>query len=199
MRGARGEPRVEMYVPYWQSSEGATTIVVKTGGNPESLAAGVRSAVKALDPDMPVANLQPMDRVVQESIAQPRFLAVLISVFAVLSIALAALGIYGVMSFAVTQRTAEIGVRMALGADRRSVFRLVAADGVRLALLGIALGVAGSLVVGRSLTTLLYAVTPADPAVIALTAAGLFVVALGATMIPARRATRVEPLSAIRE
>ena len=199
MRGAQGDARVEMYVPYWQSSEAGTSIVLQTAGSPAALAPALRAAVKGLDPDMPVSNVDTLDQVVQDSIAQPRLLAVLIAVFAGLAIALAAIGIYGVMSFAVTQRTAEIGVRMALGADRASVFRLVAGDGVRLALLGIAVGLAGSLAVGRSLGTLLYAVRPADPVILAVTAAGLFAVAIGAIAVPARRATRIEPLTAIRE
>ena len=147
---------------------------------------------------MPVANVAPMARIVSGSIAQPRFLAILIALFAALAIALAAIGIYGVMSYSVAQRTTEIGVRMALGADRRAVFALVARDGLVLALSGIAIGAAGAAVLGRSLTTLLYEVAPADPLVFAATATGLLAVALAACLLPARRAARVDPLTALR-
>jgi putative ABC transport system permease protein len=204
MRGARGDARVEMYFPYWQSVEPGTNVVLKSAGTPisaasvESMTAGVRAAVKAIDPDLPVSNIAPMTRLVEASVAQPRFLAILVSIFAALAMALAALGIYGVMSYAVAQRTAEIGVRMALGADRPAVFALVARDGLLLAATGIAIGLAGAVLVGRGLSTLLYTVAPADPTTFAATAAGLFAVALAATIVPARRATRVDPLTALR-
>jgi putative ABC transport system permease protein len=197
-RGARGEARVEMYVPYWQVAEPGINIVLKSGGTPESLTGSVRAAVKALDPDMPVSNVAPMTRIVEASIAQPRFLALLVSIFAALAMALAAIGIYGVMSYTVAQRTAEIGVRLALGADRQAVFALVVRDGLLLAAGGIGIGAVGAFVVGRGLSTLLYAVAPGDPATYAATATGLLAVALAATVLPARRATRVDPLTALR-
>jgi putative ABC transport system permease protein len=201
MRGARGEPRAEMYLPYWQFVEAGTNVVLKSAGGPESLdslAAGLRAAVKSIDPDMPVSDVAPMARHVGDSIAQPRLLAVLVSVFAGLAMALSAIGIYGTMSYSVVQRTAEIGVRMALGADRRAVFALVARDGVLLAGTGIAIGTTAALLMGRSLATLLYAVTPGDPVTFVATVATLLAAALAATVLPARRATRVDPLVALR-
>jgi putative ABC transport system permease protein len=193
--------RVEMYVPYWQFAEPGMNVVLKSGGAPESLesmTARVRAAVTAIDPDMAVSNVAPMTRLVEASIAQPRFLALLVSIFAALAMALSAIGIYGVMSYAVAQRTAEIGVRMALGADRQAVFALVVRDGLLLAASGIAIGVAGALLMGRGLSTLLYAVAPGDPATFAATAAALLAVALVAIVLPAHRATRVDPLTALR-
>jgi putative ABC transport system permease protein len=198
MRGARGEPRVEMYIPYWHYVEPGMNVVLKAAGAPARLAGPLRAAVREIDPDMPISNVSPMRDLVSESIAQPRFLALLVALFAMLAMALSAIGIYGVMSYAVSQRTTEIGVRMALGADRRSVFALVLRDGVALALAGLAIGLAVSLVVARSLGTLLFAVAPTDPATFGMTAAALLAVALAATLIPARRATRVDPLTALR-
>jgi putative ABC transport system permease protein len=201
MRGARGEPRAEMYLPYWQFVESGTNVVLKSATGPESLdsiAAAVRATVKSIDPDMPVSNVAPMTRTVEDSIAQPRLLALLASVFAGLAMALSAIGIYGTMSYAVAQRTAEIGVRMALGADGRAVFALVARDGLLLAGTGIAIGTTAALLMGRSLSTLLYAVRPVDPVTFVVTVATLLAAALAATILPARRATRVDPLTALR-
>jgi ABC-type antimicrobial peptide transport system permease subunit len=147
---------------------------------------------------MPVSNIEPMKRIVESSIAQPRLLAVLVSVFAALAMTLAAIGIYGTMSYSVAQRTAEIGVRMALGATRQDVFGLVARDGLLLAGAGIAIGTTAAVLMGRSLATLLYAVTPGDPLTFVVTVAASLTAALAATVLPARRATRVDPLVALR-
>jgi putative ABC transport system permease protein len=201
MRGARGEARAEMYLPYWQFPEPGTNIVLRSGAGPESvesLASSLRAAVRSIDPDMPVSNIAPMKRIVESSIAQPRLLAVLVSVFAALAMTLAAVGIYGTMSYSVAQRTAEIGVRMALGATRQDVFGLVARDGLLLAGAGIAIGTTAAALMGRSLATLLYAVTPGDPLTFVVTVAASLAAALAATALPARRATRVDPLVALR-
>ncbi len=201
MRGARGEARAEMYLPYWQFPEPGTNIVLRSSTGPdsvESLTSSLRAAVKSIDPDMPVSNIAPMKRIVENSIAQPRLLAVLVSVFAALAMTLAAIGIYGTMSYSVAQRTAEIGVRMALGATPQDVFGLVARDGLLLAGAGIAIGATAAVLMGRSLATLLYAVTPGDPLTFAATVAVSLAAALAATVLPARRATRVDPLVALR-
>jgi putative ABC transport system permease protein len=201
MRGARGEPRAEMYLPYWQFAEPGTNIVLKSAGAPQSvdaLAASIRAAVKSIDPDLPVSNISTMTSIVEGSIAQPRFLAILISIFAGLAMTLSAIGIYGTMSYSVAQRTAEIGVRMALGASRQAVFGLVARDGLLLAGIGVATGTVAALLMGRGLTALLYAVAPGDPLTFIVTIATLLGAALAATILPARRATRVDPLTALR-
>jgi putative ABC transport system permease protein len=139
-----------------------------------------------------------MTRLVAESISQPRFFALLVAIFAALAMTLAAVGIYGVMSYAVAQRTSEIGVRMALGAARRDVFQLVVGDGLRLAVLGVAIGLAGALLIARSLTTLLFGIRPGDPLTFVSTAGLLLAVAALASFIPALRAARVDPMVALR-
>ena len=197
-RGARGTPRVEMYLPYWQFPEGGISIVLKTEAAPDLLAGAMRQAVRDVDPSTAVAGIASMSQLVAESIAQPRFFALLVGIFAALALLLAAIGIYGVMSYAVAQRTSEIGVRMALGAGKTEVFRLVVGDGLQMAAAGIVIGVCGSFLVGRSLGTLLFEVRPADPVTFVVTAALLMMVAVAASFIPAWRATRVEPISALR-
>jgi putative ABC transport system permease protein len=196
--GARRENRPEMYIPYWHLPEPGINVVLKTAGAPEALAAPLRAAVRELDPDMPVSGLEAMNSLLAESIDQPRFFALLVGVFAALALTLAAVGIYGVMSYVVSQRTAEIGVRMALGATRREVFGFVVSDGLRLALAGVAIGTAGALAATRSLSSLLFGVGPADPATFAATAALLLGTAAAASIMPARRATRVDPMVALR-
>jgi putative ABC transport system permease protein len=197
VRGAREATRVETFVPYWQLGEGGITAVLK-GSNPASFAAPLRQAVSSLDRNVPIIGVQPMSDIFSDSIAQPRFLALLAGGFAALALVLAAIGIYGVMAYAVSQRTAEIGVRMALGATAREVFRLVISDGLKLSAIGVALGVAGAVGVGYSLTKLLFGVTPTDPLTIAAAAATLVAVAALASFLPAWRATRVDPMVALR-
>jgi putative ABC transport system permease protein len=135
---------------------------------------------------------------VGDSIAQPKFVATLAVAFAGLALVLAAIGLYGVMAYAVSQRTTEIGVRMALGATPWNVFRLVVEDGLRLAALGIALGITGSLIMAQWLAALLFGVQPGDPTTLVFTAAVLLLVSAFASVVPARRATRVDPMVAIR-
>jgi putative ABC transport system permease protein len=198
MGGAREGGRTEMYLPYWHFPEPGTNVVLKTSGDPMRLTGGVRAAVREIDPDMPVSGLDTMEAIVARSVAQPRFIALLSGVFAALALALAAIGIYGVTSYAVAQRTSEIGVRMALGAGRSEVFRLVVGEGLKLASLGALLGVAGALALSRSMGTLLFEVAPQDPATYGATTAALLGVALLAGVLPARRATRVDPVVALR-
>jgi putative ABC transport system permease protein len=158
----------------------------------------LRRAVAELDRTVPVAGITTLEAIVGESIDQPRFLAVLAGAFAALALILAAIGLYGVMAYTVSQRTVEIGVRMALGASTAEVFRLMIGEGLRLTAVGIALGVAGSVAVGRLLTALLFGVGPGDPRTFAVTAAMLVMVGAVACVIPARRATRVDPMVALR-
>jgi putative ABC transport system permease protein len=174
------------------------TVVLRTVGDPALLSAPLRQAVAAIDRNVPVAGLGTLDAIVADSIEQPRFFALLAGAFAALALVLAAIGIYGVMAYVVSQRTSEIGVRMALGATSREVFRLILGDGLRLTAVGIVIGAGGSVAVGRWLKSLLYGVGSGDGPTMAATAALLFAVATLACLLPARRAMRVDPMAALR-
>lgn len=197
IRGARESTRVETFVPYWQFTEPGMNVVLK-GPRAALLAAPLRQAVASIDRNVPVSGITTLSEMVGDSIDQPRFFATLAAAFSLLALTLAALGIYGVMAYAVTQRTTEIGVRMALGATPREVFGLVIGDGLRMSAAGVVLGLAGSLLVARSLATLLFGVAPHDPWTFAATAAVLLAAAALASYVPARRATRVDPMVALR-
>jgi putative ABC transport system permease protein len=199
VRGAQAENRAEMYVPYWHLPEAGISLVLKASVDPESLAGPMREMVRQIDPDLPVSGIASMDTLVADSVAEPRFFASLVGVFAVLALALAAVGIYGVMSYLVAQRTGEIGVRLALGAAEKQIFRLVLGDSLRLTAIGVAVGIAGALAIGRMLRQLLFGVTAADPLTFALTVAVLTAVAVAATYVPARRAMRTDPIGALRQ
>jgi putative ABC transport system permease protein len=198
VRGARETTRVETYVPYWQNPEAGIDVVLKTAGDPRALVEPLRRAVKELDGNIAVASIATMDDLVAESIGSSRFYALLVGLFAALALVLAAVGIYGVMSYAVAQRTQEIGVRLALGAARGQILGLVVGETLKLAIVGVAIGLAGALAVGRALRDMLFGVPGTDPLTFAATAALLLAVALAATWVPAHRATRVDPLSALR-
>jgi len=172
--------------------------VVRTDDNPTTLAAGVRAAVREVDPSLPVYGLRPMSEVVERSMVQPRFLSLLLAVFSGIALFLAAIGIYGVMAYSVVQRTQEIGVRMALGAQRLHVLHLVFGQGFVLLLIGTVIGLAGAFALTRWLQTLLFEITPTDPLTYSGVVVLLSVVALLACYIPARRATKVDPLVALR-
>jgi putative ABC transport system permease protein len=197
-RGAREAPRVETYIPYWQLTEPGMNVVLKTGANPAQFATPLKQVVYSIDGTVPVAGIGTLAEIVRNSIEQPRFFAVLAVMFALLALALAAIGLYGVMSYSVAQRTPEIGVRMALGATQSEVFRLVAGDGLRVTALGVLLGALGALVATRSLTSLLFDVRPQDPLTFVGTAVVLLVVSALASFVPARRATQVDPIVALR-
>jgi putative ABC transport system permease protein len=197
-RGAREAPRIETFIPYWQFPEPGMNVLLKTAGDPSLLAAPLKQAVAGIDRNVPVQGVTTLAEMVGASIEQPRFFAFLAAAFAGLALVLAAIGIYGVMAYVVAQRTTEIGVRMALGASRREVFGLVVGDGLRIAVLGVAIGIAGSLAIARWLTTLLFGVAPGDPLTLAATAAVLLVVAAAACYLPARRAAGVDPIVALR-
>jgi putative ABC transport system permease protein len=198
VRGAREAPRIETFIPYWQFPEPGMNVLLKTAGDPALLAGAVKQAVASIDPNVPVQAVTTLDEIVGQSIEQPRFFAMLAGAFALLALVLAAIGIYGVMAYVVSQRTTEIGVRMALGATHGEVFRLVIGDGLRLTGIGLLLGGIGSVAVARWLAGLLFGVTPGDPLTLAATATLLLLVAAAACFVPARRATSVDPMEALR-
>jgi putative ABC transport system permease protein len=172
---------------------------VRTTGDPARLGPAARATVAELEPRLPVAELQPMQAFVDRAMGPTRFALVLIGVFAVIAAVLAAVGLYGVLSTVVRQRTAEIGVRMAFGAESRSIFRLVIGEGLRLSTVGIVVGLAAALMLTRMMSALLVGVRPTDPATFATIAAGFFLVAAAACWLPARRAAALDPTSALRE
>jgi putative ABC transport system permease protein len=191
----------EYFFPFTQNPEDFqryATFVVRTASDPAALAPAIEKAVWSLDPDLPIAEVQTMDQVVSRAVWRPRFSASLLGGFAALSLALAAIGLYGVISYKVNQRAQEIGIRMALGARPSDVLRRVLSEGARLAAAGSAIGIAGALLLTRYLETQLYQVKSGDPAVMSLSAAVLAAIALIASWLPARRATRVDPAVALR-
>jgi putative ABC transport system permease protein len=187
-----------LYTPFAQTPFPWMYTMVRTTGPPEALGRAVREAVAFVDPGLDVAALRPMEQVLAETVAQPRWNVVLVTAFAGLALALAALGIYGVISYSVSTRVREIGIRLALGATRGEVVRLVAGEGLRLATAGIVVGLLGAAAATRLLETLLFEVRPLDPATFLAAAVVLVAVALLASALPAARAARVDPASALR-
>jgi ABC-type antimicrobial peptide transport system permease subunit len=162
------------------------------------VASQIRSSVKALDATLPIVRLQTMEDVFGTAVARPRFLMVLLGVFAGLALVLAAVGTYGILSYLVTERQQEIGIRMALGAARGGVLWMVLRQGLVLAGAGLALGLAGAFAVGRYLQALLFGISPTDPATMGLVGGVIVVTAFVACLVPALRATRVDPLEVLR-
>jgi putative ABC transport system permease protein len=173
-------------------------VAVRTAGSPEALVPAIRQKVHELDAELALANVRTMDELLATSAAQPRLNAVLLGTFAAGALLIAAVGIYGVLAYSVNQRTREIGLRMALGATPGGVLRLIVSKGMRLALFGTAIGIAGALVVARALSALVFGVPVRDPLTFAAVAGLLLVVALAACAIPARRASRLDPVEALR-
>ena len=173
-------------------------LVLRTEGNPQALAETIRREIRGLDPNVRVDRIGTMGQVLSESVALPRFRSLLMTVFATTALLLAAIGIYGVIAYSVAQRTQELGVRMALGATRSRVLTLVIGQGSRLAMLGIALGLAGAFSLTRVLKKMLFGVTPSDTWTFVATALLLGAVAIAASLIPALRAARIDPVTALR-
>jgi putative ABC transport system permease protein len=190
------EPTV--YWPHPELVMSGMTVVVRTANDPLSLISGARSELGQMDPEQPMASIATMDELLSGSLSRSRFTTLVLGLFAGLALVLASVGIYGVIAYGVAQRTQEFGIRIALGARRRDVLRLVLGQGTRLTLLGIGLGIIASLLVTRLLATFLYDVSPTDPFTFGAVALLLALVALVACYIPARRATRVDPMVALR-
>ncbi len=190
--------RVEIYLPFYQRPANSPTIVVETAGDPANLTPGVREAVRSLDPDLPIFAVRTLTDVVATQMAPRRLAVMLISVFSAVALLLAAIGIYGVMSYAVTLRTQEIGIRMALGAERHDISRMVLRFGARMSFIGIALGLVAAFGLARMMAGLLFQTSTADPPTFSIVPLTLMAVALAACYVPARRATRVDPLVALR-
>jgi len=192
------DPGPMMYVPFAQAPFWGANVIVKSTLSTSSAAATIRQQVRKIDKDLPVTDVAMMPEIIQASVAQPRFRTFLLGLFAAMALVLAATGIFGVISYSVSQRTREIGIRMALGAQSENVLMQVLKEGARLAAIGLALGLAGSLAAMRLIATLLFRVKPADPLTFVVVAVILAGVTLAASYIPARRATRVDPMVALR-
>jgi putative ABC transport system permease protein len=198
LEGVGLETYAQAFTPLAQSPVPYLYVVARTTSDPLALSGTIRREVAALDPALPVSNVMSMEQRAASSVAQYKLNSVIVTLFAVVALLLASIGIYAVISYAVAQRTREIGIRMALGAAQRHVLRLIVRDGMVPALIGVALGAAGALGVTRLMRGLLYGVSATDPLVFAFVAATLVIVALAACLVPARRAARVDPNVALR-
>jgi putative ABC transport system permease protein len=195
--GLESEPGPTMYVPYHQNPWPTMSAVIRTSGDPMRLVAAVRKEVLALDSDQPVYNVRPLEDVLGASLAARRFQMLLLGIFAAVALIMAAIGVYAVMAEVVMQRTHEIGIRMALGARPRDVLKLVVGRGIRMTLTGVAIGLAGALALTRWMSSLLFGVSATDPVTFAIVSLILTGVALLACYIPARRASRLDPIVAV--
>ena len=197
------ESATEMYVPYRQADKVlpvfAMTLVVRTAGDPLAQASAIRTAAHELDPNQPITGIRTMEQNISRSMVEPRFRTVLLAIFAGVALALAAVGIFGVMAYSVAQRTRELGMRMSLGATRTLVFQLVLGRGLRLTLLGLVIGLAATFGLTQYLSSMLFHVAAYDPLTLLCVVTGLFVTSICACYFPARRATLVDPIVALRQ
>ncbi|MBI3667428.1 MAG: FtsX-like permease family protein [Acidobacteria bacterium] len=191
-------PRPQVYRPFLQNTQNEMTILIRAEGDPLKLVAAARAEIGAVDPNQPIDNVRTMEQVVSQSVARRRFQMLLLGLFATVALVLTMVGLYGVISYSVSQRTHEIGIRMALGAQQGDVLRMVVGQGLRLAMFGLGAGLAAALLLTRVLSSMLYGVSPTDPATFAGVSFLLAVVALAASYFPARRATKVDPMVALR-
>jgi predicted permease len=193
------DSRIAFYIPHTQNPSRALTVVLRSGADPAALTGSVKKEIRELDADLPMYYVRTMAQRVDESLARRRFSMLLLGVFAGVALALAAIGIYGVMSYLVNQGTREIGIRMALGATARNVQSLVVRQGMSLALAGVAIGLAGAFALTRFLQSLLFGINATDPFTFVGIALLLAAIALVASYIPARRAARVDPMISLRD
>jgi len=192
------EPQPEAYKSQLQEAQSSMALVVRTAVDPKTLVGAAREEIRRLDKDLPLYDVKTMNDLVYESLARARFTTILLAIFAALALTLASVGIYGVMSYSVSQRTQEIGIRVALGAQRRDIFKQVVGQAMRLAGFGVAVGLVSAFVLTRLMATLLYRVSTTDPLVFGMIALLLSGVSFFASYLPARRATRVDAMVALR-
>jgi putative ABC transport system permease protein len=197
--GLDAENRLQLYLPYRQSGRAMLTFAVRTAGAPEQYVNQVRRAVQSVDPEQPLSNIRTMDELISRSVGQRRLSMMLLSLFSGIALVLASVGIYGLMSYSVAQRSRELGVRIALGAERLDVLRLVLRQGMSLALTGIVIGVGAAFGLSRLIESQLYGIHATDPTTFIAVAVLLGLTALTANLIPAWRATRVDPAVVLRE
>jgi ABC-type antimicrobial peptide transport system permease subunit len=198
-QGLDERPGNQAYLPHAQSIGSGMTLVVRTSVDPAGLTAAVRSEIRAVDASQPISQVITMRQLISSSVAQRRFTLLLMGVFAAVALFMAAIGIYGVISYSVTQRKQEFGIRMALGAQRYEVFQLVLGQGFRLMLLGLVFGVAGAFALTRVLEHLLFQTTTRDPLTFVLVTVTLCAAATIACWLPARRAVKMNPMTALRQ
>jgi putative ABC transport system permease protein len=198
LEGVAAETPMQAYLPLAQEPWRSLALVVRTSGDPEPMVVAVEAALHEIDKDLPVSNARTMDQVMSEEIGRQRLSMIVLGLFAATALVLAALGIYGLLSYAVTQRTQEIGVRLVVGAAPADILRLVVGQGIRVVAIGAGLGLAGALALTRLMAALLFGVSPSDPATFSVVALLLTGVALVACYLPARRAMRVDPMVALR-
>jgi predicted permease len=192
------DPRIAFYLPQTQHPSRAMTLVLRSQGDPSSLSSAIKQELRRIDPDLPMYSVRTMAERVEESLARRRFSMLLLGLFAGIALALATIGIYGVMAYLVNQGTREIGIRMALGASQREILKLVVFQGMTLAVSGVAIGLGAALVFTRLMRSLLFGINPSDPMTFGAIALLLMVVALLATYIPAKRAAHVDPIVSLR-
>jgi putative ABC transport system permease protein len=201
--GLDAKPRIQLYLSYRQLPPSFAmnfmSIAVRSTGDPLLMARSVREALHTVDKDMPMSNIKSMDELLESSLGQRRLSMILLGAFSGIALLLASLGIYGVLAYSVTQRSRELGIRMALGAARARVLRLVIGQGMALAAVGILIGLLGAFLLTRLLGSQLYSVTATDPLTFVGVSVLLAAIAFVATLVPALRATRVDPVVALRE
>jgi predicted permease len=193
-----GDSRIAFYLAHTQSPSRGMSLVVRSGGDPAALTSAVRQRLRAIDPDLPIYNVQTMGQRVDESLARRRFAMLLLTLFAAIALCLSTIGIYGVMAYLVTQGTRELGIRMALGCTPRGVAALVIRSGMGIALAGVALGVAGAFALTRFMSSLLFGIRASDPLTFGAVSLLLAAVALLASYVPGRRAARIDPMTSLR-
>jgi putative ABC transport system permease protein len=191
-------PRPMIYWPHVRTEYTTMYPIVRTSGDPSAIASAAREEVKRMDASQPIAGVRTLEEIVSTSIAQPRLISRLLAVFAAVALALAAIGIYGVVAYSVSQRTREIGIRVALGSTPAGVAKLIAGQGAKLAGVGIAIGIPAALLLARAMESMLFDTDPADPSTIAVVALVLTAAAVAACLVPLRKALKVDPANALR-